>query len=476
MDRHINEIITLSEYLINCDEALESEKRASIYATIKDAARSIEKASYSNSAIFTKALSNLEYIYPKAKILLALESRKEAFALSKLLEIWQIKCDIVNNSDNLIDVSLKAPYGLLIIDEKLNGVDAGRLVAAIKEKRVMTTLLIRDDSSDCGLNDAEHENAGNANELFAAVIERPFLADRLDEILKNNMPVRYRQRPYLVENKAMPVTEGATLKQDAKVLSLFADELSEIIPKLKGLYKTNINMFRTKVHGVKSSAKQLGYKDLGEKAEILEMCAKTDNVPFIEAHLDDFIKECNALVEEIGKVCRLDAPKGTSGTSSSTLGAGAGVSGTIGGTASDGASGAGMKGGTSGGATAGSSMKKRILVVDDLNSTREYMKNILTVMGYECETADSGARCIEMLKEANLSLVLMDYLMPDMNGVDVLKNIRQLGGECETIPVIAVSGNISADSARQFKESGFDDFVSKPVNVNKLADTLKKYL
>ena len=61
----------------------------------------------------------------------------------------------------------------------------------------------------------------------------------------------------------------------------------------------DISLFRTKVHGIKSASKQLGYLDLGEEAEILEMAAKLENMSFIKEHIDAFVTNCSNTINQI---------------------------------------------------------------------------------------------------------------------------------------------------------------------------------
>ncbi|MDY5774954.1 MAG: hypothetical protein SPK14_03890, partial [Lachnospiraceae bacterium] len=69
--------------------------------------------------------------------------------------------------------------------------------------------------------------------------------------------------------------------------------------KLVALIDTDLSLFRTTVHGIKSSSKQLGYMQIGEEAEVLEMAAKLENKDYIRKHTDDFISHCHDTVTQI---------------------------------------------------------------------------------------------------------------------------------------------------------------------------------
>ena len=83
------------------------------------------------------------------------------------------------------------------------------------------------------------------------------------------------------------------------VTDTYCNEVSSIASTLDSLAHTDLAMFRIKVHGIKSSSKQLGYTNIGEQAEIMEMAAKLENKDFIFSHLDSFVQLCNDTVSTI---------------------------------------------------------------------------------------------------------------------------------------------------------------------------------
>ncbi len=69
-------------------------------------------------------------------------------------------------------------------------------------------------------------------------------------------------------------------------------------------------------------------------------------------------------------------------------------------------------------------MKSRILVVDDEESIREFLEIMLRKEGYEVTTAEDGAKGLEIIKKKNFDLVISDLQMPNMTGLELLKNVR----------------------------------------------------
>lgn len=113
-----------------------------------------------------------------------------------------------------------------------------------------------------------------------------------------------------------------------------------------------------------------------------------------------------------------------------------------------------------------------ILVVDDTAINLKLMKYLLK--NYDVTTVDRGAKAIEACQDKKYSLILMDIMMPEMDGVEAMKTIRK---ECyNDVPVIAVTADAVAGAREEYLSEGFDDYVSKPVKPDTLLSLISKYL
>ena len=115
---------------------------------------------------------------------------------------------------------------------------------------------------------------------------------------------------------------------------------------------------------------------------------------------------------------------------------------------------------------------KTILVADDHAANREVLQTLLEDVGFRVILANDGVEAIESLRNAvgQIQLALMDLSMPRMDGMQVVKQIREDRDLCD-VKLIAVSASIFPEFQKQAMESGFDDFLGKPFHVN---DLLKK--
>ncbi len=74
-------------------------------------------------------------------------------------------------------------------------------------------------------------------------------------------------------------------------------------------------------------------------------------------------------------------------------------------------------------------------------------------------------------------MVFLDYMMPEMNGIDTLERIRKIpGSRIASMPVIALTANVVSGAREMFLEAGFDDFLAKPISIDKMERILRKYL
>lgn len=108
-------------------------------------------------------------------------------------------------------------------------------------------------------------------------------------------------------------------------------------------------------------------------------------------------------------------------------------------------------------------LRPRLLVVDDVFDNRDILTRRLTRRGFEVTEAAGGFEALERLAEARFDLVLLDVMMPDLAGTEVLKRIRETRSPLE-LPVIMVTANSGSEDAGESIALGANDYVTKPVD------------
>ncbi|RLU02754.1 MAG: response regulator [Ketobacter sp.] len=119
---------------------------------------------------------------------------------------------------------------------------------------------------------------------------------------------------------------------------------------------------------------------------------------------------------------------------------------------------------------------KRLLLVDDDIRNLYSLSAVLEESGFEIETAGTGLEAIEMLEESNgFDLVLMDVMMPEMDGLEAMQKIRS-DPKFKNLPIIALTAKAMKDDRARCIEAGANDYLSKPVDTNKLKAIVKMWL
>ena len=118
-----------------------------------------------------------------------------------------------------------------------------------------------------------------------------------------------------------------------------------------------------------------------------------------------------------------------------------------------------------------------IMVVDDNIVNLEVATSMLNRYQAKVFVAASGKECLKMLKTGSVDLIFLDYMMPEMDGIDTLKNIRALGdAKLEKVPIVALTANAVSGAREMFLEAGFDEYISKPIERDKFEKVLRTYL
>ncbi len=118
----------------------------------------------------------------------------------------------------------------------------------------------------------------------------------------------------------------------------------------------------------------------------------------------------------------------------------------------------------------------RVIIVDDISTNLQVAEGLLLPYKMHVDLCLSGAEAIEAVKENNYDLVFMDHMMPEMDGVEAAKHIRELGERFQNLPIIALTANAVSGVKEMFLANGFNDFLSKPIDTVKLNGILGKWI
>ena len=117
---------------------------------------------------------------------------------------------------------------------------------------------------------------------------------------------------------------------------------------------------------------------------------------------------------------------------------------------------------------------KKVLIVDDNKINIKIATKIIEPYKFEIDSATSGLECLEKVKNNHYDLIFMDYMMPEMDGIETLKQLKKFPNF--NTKVIVLTADAVADSKEKFLNTGFDEYIPKPIDKNLLNDVIVKLL
>ena len=119
-------------------------------------------------------------------------------------------------------------------------------------------------------------------------------------------------------------------------------------------------------------------------------------------------------------------------------------------------------------------MGPQVLVVEDNERNMRLFRDVLRASGYRTLEATTGERAVELVFEHRPDLVLMDIQLPDIDGVEALDRLRA-DDRFASVPVLALTAQAMDGDRERFLAAGFDDYLSKPVDILDFVATVKRY-
>lgn len=116
-----------------------------------------------------------------------------------------------------------------------------------------------------------------------------------------------------------------------------------------------------------------------------------------------------------------------------------------------------------------------VLVVDDVEANRDLLSRRLQRQGHSVAVAENGQRALEMIRAQPFDLVLLDIMMPEMDGYETIRAIRELE-PFRSLPIIALTAKAMKGDRQKCLEAGASDYLAKPVSSDQLQSMLRVWL
>jgi len=116
-----------------------------------------------------------------------------------------------------------------------------------------------------------------------------------------------------------------------------------------------------------------------------------------------------------------------------------------------------------------------ILIVEDNEKNMKLVRDILRHNGHATLEAVTGEEGVRLALSEVPDLILMDIQLPDIDGIEALRRLREVPA-LDAVPVVAVSASVMPDDQQKIVRSGFDAFVTKPINLKSFLETVQRFL
>lgn len=117
----------------------------------------------------------------------------------------------------------------------------------------------------------------------------------------------------------------------------------------------------------------------------------------------------------------------------------------------------------------------KILIADDTETNRQVLHGLLRRLGHACEIAVNGHDALRLATSKDYDLIFMDVHMPEMDGLEATRRIRQSGGKKALVRIVAITASVFASDVEECLRAGMDDFVAKPIDRKKLTALLDDF-
>lgn len=118
----------------------------------------------------------------------------------------------------------------------------------------------------------------------------------------------------------------------------------------------------------------------------------------------------------------------------------------------------------------------KVLIVDDNELNLTVAEGILAPLQMQIDKALSGRQAIEMIDNVHYHLILMDHMMPELDGIETTRIIRRFHEDYDTVPIIALTANVVEEVRAMFLVEGMNDFIAKPIESKTITDKIRQWL
>jgi PAS domain S-box-containing protein len=404
---------------------------------------------------------------PFGKVLVVDDLDMNQYVIKGMLSLYGLQIDTAAGGEEAIGKIKRNTYDLVFMDHMMpvmDGVEATREIRKLGSEYEKLPVVALTANAVSGMKEMFLANG------FNGFLSKPIIIQELDEILKEWIS------PEKITRREKPETSGAdetydSFLKDIDKTGVINTEigLNQVIGN-KDTYRNTLKIFYQKligvcndmtafldvkdlenfsisIHSMKTMLAIIGASSLSKTALELERASENGDIDFCTRQFGELKGKLLSLHEKLSAIFQ-DSSESSEATAEVSA--------------------------------SGSAEEKpftgKVLLVDDTNMILYIIKEKLSSYGLQVDTATSGYEAIDKIMTNAYDIVFMDHKMPKMNGVEATKEIRKLGSEYEKLPVIALTANIDSGMGEFYLANGFNGFLSKPVENERLEEIFREWL
>lgn len=232
------------------------------------------------------------WVFPGARVLLVDDMEVNRLIFKKLVTPWKLTVDLAASGEEAIQAARLHEYQMIILDQMMPQKSGIETADEISKFCDVPLVLMTADISEATRAEAMLHG-------FIEFLPKPVQLENLRTLLEGCLPVEYREMPPTDAAADLQGKDREEALAYVRTLETYCREVQELISRLDEYERTNLDMFRVKVHGIKGISRQIGQDDMGEQAEIMEMAAKTENHVFIRRNLPKFLTQLQSVHDAV---------------------------------------------------------------------------------------------------------------------------------------------------------------------------------
>lgn len=230
------------------------------------------------------------FVYPDAKVLIADDMAVNCKIFKELTRPWMFRVDVARDGQEALNMTLRNKYDLIFLDQMMPVMTGTEAADAMKENEIETPKIL------LTANITDAMKGSSKIHGFKAFMHKPIDLVQLRTNIEKFLPKELAHE-YVVAPSSHRSIETAKGEKYSKALATYISEMEELYEQLPVYAKTDMDMFRNKVHGIKGVSRQMDKEHIAYIAEVMEMAAISEHIDFIEKNFDGFMSELEYTIQ-----------------------------------------------------------------------------------------------------------------------------------------------------------------------------------